>query len=224
MKFILCAIVVLSLSCNESKTQNLCSINILSPEGKSNQQMITRTGINRTVLIETDSNGDGKINDYVWVNADSNLKENFQLLFNEIQSRENIPIEQIWYGPKNHKLIGKSDLNKDGILESIVFYNNMAAPKVVQGIVARIEVDTNLDGKTDLWLYPNLRVELDSNFLGTPNFYSENSEVISGIYNSFVDNKKWEKQLQPLEKSKSYALHPELIPRDVNRAVIPRNY
>ena len=224
MKYILSTSVLLTFSCYESKMQNLCSLNLLSPEGKPKQQMITRAGIDRTVLIETDSNGDGKINDYVWVNADSNLKENFQLLFNEIQSRENIPIEQIWYGPKNHKLIGKSDLNKDGILESIVFYNNMAAPKVVQGIVARIEVDSNLDGKTDLWLYPNLRVEQDSNFSGAPNFYSDNPDIITGIYNSFVENKKWEKQLQPLDKSKSYALHPELIPRDINHAVVPVFY
>lgn len=210
--------------CSKPIENSVCTLDSISIPGNPKQQLVTRSGIDRVVLIETDPDGDGILNDYVWVNADSAQREKHLILFNEIHADKNIPIEQIWFGPKNYKLIGKIDLNKDGKLESTVYYNFKAAPKVVSGIVARIEVDSNLDSITDIWIYPNLRMEIDNKFLGVPNEYTENIEEINGIYKKIETNQKWKQTFSPLQKDKSYAIHPELIPRNENKAVIPFGY
>lgn len=217
-------LIILFLSCTKPNVNSICTLEQLSASGNPKQQIVTRNGLDRVILVETDPDGDGIINDYVWVNASSIQREKHLLLFNEIQTDKNIPIEQIWFGPKNYKLIGKIDLNKDGNLESTVYYNYKAAPKIISGIVARIEVDSNLDGKTDIWIYPNLRLEIDSKFLGVPNGYTENIEEINEIFKKIETNQKWKNTFNLLQNDKSFALHPELITREDNKSVIQFGY
>jgi len=186
--------------------------------------MISRQQGKRSILIETDSNGDGVIDDFLWVNAKEEKVTDSQLLFNEMTDEKYIPVEQIWYGPKNFKLIGKIDLDKDGFLESTVYYNYNAAPKITKGIIARIEVDSNRDGKINYWIYPGLRIEADHTASGSPSEFTENPDIISEIIQTIESKKKWEKPLSPLNPSKSFALYPDLIPNETNRAIIPKPY
>ena len=176
------------------------------------------------ILMESDGSGDGQIDDWLWVKGDLSKPNEAILLFNEIQDGKGFIVEQIYYGDKNHKLMGKSDLDKDGFLESTIYYNFLAKPKVIQGIVARVEIDGDKNGSPEIWIYPGLRIEYDGNRDGIPEWVSEDLEIIQQVYENFQKMKDSILSMKPLPKEKSLVLHPELISTEKHKAVIPRSY
>jgi hypothetical protein len=182
--------------------------------------MHTHSGLNSAVLIETDTDLDGKIDDYLWVNGKKDAVGESLLLFNQIHENGKIK-QQIWYGPQSQKLVAKSDEDGDGFLETTTFYNHLAKPKVLEGIVARIEIDKTKDNVTNIWIYPGKRMEISRKSNGIPDCFSEDAAIIQKIFNEMPD---WENvrkiTCKTLPASDSYVLYPERIKDERLKAVI----
>lgn len=173
-------------------------------------------------FLETDSNQDGITDDFSWLKADPNRKENTMLFYNELKTKDQV-IKQTWYGPGNTKLIEKTDEDKDNYLETTTYYNRFAKPQITKGIVARIEIDIDKNDKTDIWLYPGVRMEKDSDGDGVADCLNKDIMEIQkafGLENNLSS-------LQSLLCSKfanpnlSFAIHPEQIKEERLKAIIP---
>ncbi len=177
-------------------------------------------GIMNMLLVDTDL--DGEIDDLNWVKG--NRKEPFKAMLLYSENIKKGSKSRIWYGPGNIKMIGQDDLDKDGVFETVVYYNRFAKPKVLQRIIARFETDADGNGRPDVWIYPERRVEIDSNGDGMPEIYSISKEEIMNNYRLLTKKmNKADMTGKPLSKSRSWALHPELIKEFRYQAIISQS-
>lgn len=142
LRLLFISLSALFLACSESKFKSITVD--MDKNGKPDQIMHTHSGLNTAVLIETDTDMDGRMEDYLWVSGEATDVKSSLLLFNLIM-KNGKPKSKTWYGPGNVKLIEKSDEDEDGYLETTAYFNRFAKPKVMNGIVARIEIDSNKD-------------------------------------------------------------------------------
>lgn len=192
---------------------------------EDNGWMYINNKTKRGMYMEIDENLDAKPDSWIWVDIDPDNQKDNQLLFEKRSIQQNGQIDtKIWYGPGNLKLVGVNDFDKNGSFESFTYYNNRALPKVLKGIVARIETDSDGDGQVDVWIYPGQRAEWDSNGDGLAD--KVNSDPVKftkdfQILLSDMDTQKW--QGSPLSTSDSWVEHPEKVASPLNQAVIPRS-
>ncbi|WP_411821834.1 hypothetical protein [Leptospira sp. 'Mane'] len=184
--------------------------------------MYTHSKLKQGIFLETDTDQDDIADDFSWIKADQNQKENFIILYNETRANDQTT-KQTWYGPGNTKIIEKTDENKDGYFETTTYYNRFAKPQVARGIVARIEIDASKNNLTNIWLYPGVRMEKDTNGDGIADCFNQDIIEIQNAFGS-KDNLS---HLQSLPCSKfanpnfSFAIHPEQIKEDRLKAIIP---
>lgn len=174
-------------------------------------------------MILSDTDQDGIIDDFTWVLGSQSSPESSAILYSE-STRSDSP-SRIWYGPGNIKILAREDLNKDGVFETVVYYNETAVSKSSGGIVARFETDMDGDGRPDTWTYPGRRMEIDANGDGRPDLYSEDKTVLTKNYDVLVKSmKKDALQGLPLAEANSWALNPNLITEKQYQAIIPKTY
>ncbi|MCB1193030.1 MAG: hypothetical protein KDK90_21475 [Leptospiraceae bacterium] len=221
IKYLVILLFVL-FSCKQS--QNLVSVLNIdnNKDGKNDQYMLSLNDSNTSIFIGTDEDRDGVIEDHLWVNAKSKDigGKGVDLLFNEIKGEKGI-FSRLWYGPSNIKLIEKTDEDRDGFIETTAYFNKTALPKVITGHVARIEIDSNKDGKVEVWIFPSVRFEVDKNGDGIPDEYSTNHDDLGKLEYFLSMDKLKELKTSPLNPSQSYTLHPEIIQDERLKAIIP---
>ncbi|MBM9501050.1 hypothetical protein JWG44_12385 [Leptospira sp. 201903071] len=189
-------------------------------DGKVDNILYTKTDSKIAIFMETFEYQKEVPDDWMWLKMDSKNPESYQALYNEIASNDPHKVDvKVWYGPGNLKLIEKDDRDQDGYFETTQYYNRFAKPKINSGIIARIEIDSDKDQRTDIWIYPMKRMEIDTNKDGIPDGVSENVDTINEVL-------KKRKRIQlpnvlPLTSSQSWALHPERISDETWKAVIP---
>ena len=108
----------------------------------------------------------------------------------------------------------------DGFLDTKVYFNKEAKPKVLSGHIARVEIDIDKDGKTDAWMFPFKRLELDSNHDGIPDKFSTNEKQIADAFQQLHNKKKFDIQTFPLDKKSSFVIYPELIKEERWKAIL----
>lgn len=188
-------------------------------DGKIDNYMISLKDGSLGILIATDEDKDGKFEDLSWVVGEPGKEKESQVVFNQI-SKNGAAKSKTWYGPGNIKLVEFSDEDGDGFLETKAYFNKEAKPKVVSGHIARIEIDTDKDGKTDAWLFPADRIEIDSNKDGIPDRVSVNPDKIREAFQHLHAKKKFELETMSLGKENSFVLHPELIKEERWKSII----
>jgi len=190
---------------------------------KENVTSIILRNYGLMIMLMVDNNGDGKPDEFNWVMGNLRDVQKSQLLYNETMLPE--LRTRTWYGPGNIKMIAQEDMDKNGAFETTVYYNENARKGVQFGKVARFESDTNGDGKPDVWAYPVVRMEMDKNFDGVPDAITTNQKDIQNNLVMIEKGVKLEKFAGwPLAPTGSWALHPELIDRKENKAMIPYTY
>ncbi|MBE7413027.1 MAG: hypothetical protein L6Q54_03645 [Leptospiraceae bacterium] len=201
---------VFFLFCNRYTTVTEIDSN---KDGKIDQYMISLKDKNLGIAMVVDESKEGNFDDISWIHGEpGNTKESF-VVFNKIYKNGKVK-SKTWYGPNTIKLIEFSDEDGDGFLETKIYYNKLALPKIINGHIARIEIDTDKDDKTDVWLFPADRVEIDSNKDGVPDRYSTDTKKVQEAYKQFTTSRKFELTTLPLEKPRSFVIHPELIQID----------
>jgi hypothetical protein len=217
-KFLFLVFLLLLIHCSKEIFQTYSKD--INNDSKVDQVMHTHKGLDSAILIETDTDLDGKIDDYLWVNGKAEEKESSMLLYNEGIVDGKV-VRKTWYGPGNLKLIEMTDEDGDGYMEATTYFNALAKPKVLVGISARIEIDLMKNGQTALWIYPGLKIELDKNKDGTPDCSLDWKKVTADMLGG---NNKWQRMdavtCQPISSQQSIVMHPELILQPTNKAVI----
>ncbi|WP_455032236.1 Lsa25.6 family adhesin [Leptospira sanjuanensis] len=190
-------------------------------DGQIDNRLYTKTDSKISIFMETFERQKKMPDDWMWLKMDSKDPKSFQTFYNEIASKDPNKIDiKIWFGPDNIKLIEKDDKDSDGFFETTQYFNRFAKPKINSGIIARIEIDSDRDGKPDIWIYPMKRMELDTNQDGVPDQFSTDNEQIGQILKTGklpIDFKR----TSILPSSRSWGLHPELIQDETLKAVIP---
>jgi hypothetical protein len=93
-----------------------------------------------------------------------------------------LPQKKIFYGPGSIPLVQVSDLNTDGKMDTITYFNSSALTGAQSNNVALKEIDTNGDGKADVWVYPAARLEYDENLDGiADHFIDQSSEIDNAV-------------------------------------------
>lgn len=190
---------------------------------KENVTSITLRDWGLMIMLLSDTNDDGKTDDFSWVMGSYREPQRSRILYTE-STREDLRT-RTWYGPGNIKIIAREDMDKNGTMETTVYYNEKARPQAAYGTVARFESDTNGDGLVDLWVYPGSRMEIDTTGDGMPNRYTIEQKQIQENMALFDRGVKREKFVGiPLAPGASWALNPALITNKANRALIPQSY
>lgn len=200
-----------------------CSKSDFRQDGDSNARIYTYKQTGFSTFLANDVKRDGIFDDFTWIRGDKNNPKKVMLLFNEAHQKQRV-YSRTWYGPGNIKLVEKSDLNHDGILETTSYFNNTAKPMKIGGHIARIEIDRNNDGKTDIWQFPGIRMEFDTNADGSPDKYSlgqTNIKNVQLIRNPKIKNK--DLKGQNLDQNRSWVLNISLIKNNRWIALIPRS-
>jgi hypothetical protein len=212
-------------SCNKEQTK---FTERKDENGVIYQTMLSLPSLALGVFVQTDSDHDGNMDDFLWTRTDLKNPTESLLLYNEI-FKENHLSQQIFYGPSNRKLYERMDLNEDGTLDTEIFYNSKALPKVINDIIARVQIDTNKDNKPEFVVFPGNRVEWgwgfdkEKGFTGTL-CYSEDAVVLIDSLTTKAFDPDWFKQMdskcRKLLSSASWYLHPERIHDTRYRAVL----
>ncbi|KPA32382.1 putative lipoprotein [Leptospira interrogans] len=170
-------------------------------------------------MVRTDSNLDGKTDLWTWVRGDDKDPKTSLVLFEELIRKGNH--SRTWYGPGNRKLIEQSDLDENGTWESMVYYNAFAVPKETMRIVAHVEVDLYGKGKPSLWIFPEARMELDSNEDGKPDQILTNQDRMLENFTQLQKGKQiQEKDFSPMPANSSWVLNPNQITNPRYQALI----
>jgi hypothetical protein len=181
-------------------------------DGKIFQKIYHQNDRKLGVLVLTDTNRDGEMDDYLWVRSELLQPEKSIVLFNEVY-RENQINQQIFYGPGNLKIYELTDVNEDGIMDTQIYYNSRALPKVLTGIIARAEIDIDQDGTPDFYIFPGKRIEWDSKTNSV--CWSESPAILSKALTIDIFQPSIKKELdslcQKISLTQSWARHPELI-------------
>nr|WP_232224669.1 hypothetical protein [Leptospira fainei] len=178
------------------------------------------------MFIEIDERRSGKADTWQWVSGDPANPKNVNVLYRELATKPGRPVDiKTYYGPNNFKIAEIQDLNGDGKFETTVYFNWLATPQSISGIIARIESDTDDKPGVDLWIYPMARMELDTNGDGRPDRFLSDGEKINRLYAKFVTEGILSSDgFQVLRQDSSWAIHPFLIPEGKNRAIIPNSF
>lgn len=106
-------------------------------------------------------------------------------------------------------------------METATYYNLNAKPKVLTGIVARSEIDTNKDKKTDLWIFPGKRLEWDQDYDGTPDCFLAGSKLGQIDLEKLSDlSLLRQSECSKLKGRDSFVVHSNLIESIQNKAVL----
>ncbi|RHX81444.1 Lsa25.6 family adhesin [Leptospira yasudae] len=190
-------------------------------DGQIDNRLYTKSDSKISIFMETFEYQKNVPDDWTWLKMDSKNPQSYQTFYNEIASKDPDKVDiKIWYGPDNLKLIEKDDKDSDGFFETTQYYNRFAKPKLTSGIIARIEIDSDQDGKSDLWIYPMKRMELDTNKDRIPDKMSADRKVISEVLKNFKSISH-RKELSGLSPNQSWAIHPEFIQDESLKAMIP---
>lgn len=161
------------------------------------------------MMVQTDSNLDGKTDLWTWVRGDDKDPKTSLVLFEELIRKG------------NRKLIEQSDLDENGTWESMVYYNAFAVPKETMRIVAHVEVDLYGKGKLNLWIFPEARMELDSNKDGKPDQILTNQDRMLENFTQLQKGKQiQEKDFNPMPANSSWILNPNQITNPRYQALI----
>lgn len=190
-------------------------------DGQIDNRLYTKSDSKISIFMETFEYQKNVPDDWTWLKMDSKNPQSYQTFYNEIASKDPNKIDiQIWFGPGNVKLIEKDDKDSDGFFETTQYYNRFAKPKITSGIIARIEIDSDQDGKSDLWIYPMKRMELDTDKNGIPDKMSTDTKLISEALKNFKSFSQ-KKDLLELSTHQSWVVHPEFIQDESLKAIIP---
>ena len=227
LKIVTLLILIVPLTCRDR--HDIIAITETGPApGEINQQMFSLKKEKRGIFARTDEDLDGDYEDYLWISGVSPEEKDNLIFFNEVRAGERID-RQLWYGPENRKLIEKNDLNEDGTLETITYYNYNAKPGVTLGIVARMEIDLNGDGKPDIWIYPPVRAEIDTDGNQKPDRLFDRESEVTALFNKFTTGasnnlSELSQRSRLLPVASSWAINPDTITEERYRSPIPRSY
>ena len=116
-----------------------------------------------------------------------------------------------WFGPGNIRLLRTEDINKDGKMDMVRYFNqNELTGK--KNTTARMDIDVDGDGRPEAWIFPAARMEFDTNGDNLPDHIStqDNQRVTNFLDLSFtmdISKLKGGK----LKTQDSWVLHPEQI-------------
>ncbi|TGN10465.1 hypothetical protein [Leptospira ilyithenensis] len=111
-------------------------------------------------FVVTDEFETGVPRDFLWIRGNEMNPSESILLFNEFWNEKGKqPNRRVWFAPGNLKLVEKLDENDDEFWETTIYFNKFAMPKMLSGIIARIEYDLNADKLIDVWIFPGERIE-----------------------------------------------------------------
>ncbi|EMO87509.1 adhesin Lsa25.6 [Leptospira noguchii] len=210
------AILVLS-SCKDDRIK-ISDLGVIDKD-KKNQTAFVLQPEKLLVMVRTDSNLDGKTDLWTWVRGDDKDPKTSLVLFEELIRKGNH--SRTWYGPGNRKLIEQNDLDENGTWESMVYYNASAMPKETMRIVAHVEVDLYGKGKPSLWIFPEARMELDSNEDGKPDQILTNQERMLENFAQLQKGKQiQQKDFSQMPASGSWVLNPNQITNPRYQALI----
>ncbi|WP_061286551.1 adhesin Lsa25.6 [Leptospira interrogans] len=210
------ALLVLS-SCKDDRIK-ISDLGVIDKD-KKNQTAFVLQPEKLLVMVRTDSNLDGKTDLWTWVRGDDKDPKTSLVLFEELIRKGNH--SRTWYGPGNRKLIEQSDLDENGTWESMVYYNAFAVPKETMRIVAHVEVDLYRKGKPSLWIFPEARMELDSNEDGKPDQILTNQDRMLENFTQLQKGKQiQEKDFSPMPANSSWVLNPNQITNPRYQALI----
>ncbi|AOP35375.1 hypothetical protein A0128_16930 [Leptospira tipperaryensis] len=188
-------------------------------DGKIENILYTKTDSKISIFMETFEYQKEVPDDWMWLKMDPKDPKSYQALYNEIASKDPQKVDsKIWFGPGNLKLIEKVDRDLDGFFETTQYYNRFAKPKINSGIIARIEIDSDLDQRPDIWIYPMKRMELDTNKDGVPDKQTSDPKTIGEALKT--RKQTITSKTSSLSPAQSWALHPELIQDESLKAVI----
>ncbi|EQA37884.1 hypothetical protein LEP1GSC047_3609 [Leptospira inadai serovar Lyme str. 10] len=213
----------LVLSCSGSfETTDYSAVRGVDPNVHS--YLFKKTG--KIVFIEIDERRSGMADTWQWVSGDPTNPKNTNVLYRELATKPGRPIDvKTYYGPNNFKIVELQDLNGDGRFETTVYFNWLASPQSISGIIARIESDTDHKPGVDLWIYPMSRMELDTNGDGQPDRFISDGETINRLYAKYVTEGTLSSDgFKVLPPALSWAIHPSLIPEGKNRAIISGSF
>lgn len=180
----------------------------------------------KIVFVEIDEHRSGQADTWQWVSTDPKRSDKSNILYREQISKPGNAVDtKSYYGPNNFRIVDLLDTNGDGVFETSIYYNWNAVPQVLTGTIARIE--SNLDGKkgVNLWIYPMVRMEIDTDEDGKPDRFTENEELIAEEYSKFVKGRRVSTtDFRNLNPDRSWALHPFLIPEGKNRGVVSGSF
>ncbi|WP_016761672.1 adhesin Lsa25.6 [Leptospira kirschneri] len=210
------ALLVLS-SCKDDRIK-ISDLGVIDKD-KKNQTAFVLQPEKLLVMVRTDSNLDGKTDLWTWVRGDDKDPKTSLVLFEELIRKGNH--SRTWYGPGNRKLIEQSDLDENGTWESMVYYNAFAVPKETMRIVAHVEVDLYGKGKPSLWIFPEARMELDSNEDGKPDQILTNQDRMLENFAQLQKGKQiQQKDFSPMPASGSWILNSNQITNPRYQALI----
>ncbi|EMJ52648.1 putative lipoprotein [Leptospira interrogans serovar Valbuzzi str. Duyster] len=210
------ALLVLS-SCKDDRIK-ISDLGVIDKD-KKNQTAFVLQPEKLLVMVRTDSNLDGKTDLWTWVRGDDKDPKTSLVLFEELIRKGNH--SRTWYGPGNRKLIEQSDLDENGTWESMVYYNAFAVSKETMRIVAHVEVDLYGKGKPSLWIFPEARMELDSNEDGKPDQILTNQDRMLENFSQLQKGKQiQEKDFNPMPANSSWVLNPNQITNPRYQALI----
>lgn len=195
-------------------------------ERRKNQHLYTVEARKQAVLTEFDATEKGGIGDLIWMRASRAPGAGRQIpdLFFQENRRKGKVYEEVWFGPGNFRLVGREDLDGNGTLETMVYYNGAAAGGFVGSVIARLELDTLSAGRTDIWVYPGRRMELDTDGDGKPDRVQDEPRLTVANFSALTRTMRIAGLVhQPLNPARSWALHPSLISEPRFRAVIPHS-
>ena len=195
----------------------------INKDGRPDQFIYTLRESRRSPFIAVDTTLKGQLDSFIWIYQTKDSGPTPEILHEENLRPETR--ERTWYGPGSRKLLSKQDLDRNGSLETTVYYNRTALPGVLVGTVARLSVDASGDGKPDVWIYPRRRLELASRSGGPPDLMTADLQLILAAFKAIRDGKPPTKSgLAPLSPTQSWVLRPENIREERFRAVIEREY
>lgn len=203
------ALILIFVSCNGSYFR---PTDRKDETGKVFQKIYHQNDRKLGVLVLTDTNRDGEMDDYLWVRSELLQPEKSLVLFNEIY-KENRVNQQIFYGPGNRKIYELTDGNEDGVMDTEIFYNSQALPKVLIDIIARVQVDIDQDGSPDFYIFPGKRIEWD--FKTNSVCWSESPSLLAKAISKDIFQPSIKKELdslcQKISITQSWTRHPEQI-------------
>lgn len=170
----------------------------------------------RTVYGEMDMDNDGASEIMFWTGLQTasppgQAEKAFTKVHEEEDTNKNGKVDILrWMLPNQFIALAQVDSNEDGYFETTQYFN-------FKKNVVRTEIDSNFDGKSDIYFWKN-RGEADTDFDGIPDaFIVLTSEL------ELKEKIKLKKDLKPLKKEDSWFYNQSLIPQD-ERAIIGSGY